>query len=120
MPRIRLSGQRILADWDGELKHFVKVMPRDYKPVLEAIAEAERTGEDVDEAIMAAAQWLIPRGFLKYTHRETPQRRPVPLRLRDWKEVYEDFSHDALQRAGQPAAWTAVSRSATTAVRWET
>ncbi|GLP78847.1 glutamate synthase subunit beta [Mycobacterium antarcticum] len=38
-----------------------------------------------------------PRGFLKYTHRETPQRRPVPLRLRDWKEVYEDFSHDTLQ-----------------------
>ena len=38
-----------------------------------------------------------PRGFLKYTHRETPQRRPVPLRLRDWKEVYEDFSHETLQ-----------------------
>jgi glutamate synthase (NADPH/NADH) small chain len=38
-----------------------------------------------------------PRGFLKHTHRETPQRRPVPLRLRDWKEVYEEFSHDVLQ-----------------------
>jgi glutamate synthase (NADPH/NADH) large chain len=30
-------------------------MPRDYKRVLEAIAEAERTGTDPDEAIMAAA-----------------------------------------------------------------
>ena len=48
-------GQRILADWDNELKHFTKVMPRDFKRVLEAIAEAERTGQDVDEAIMAAA-----------------------------------------------------------------
>ena len=38
-----------------------------------------------------------PKGFLKYTIRETPERRPVPLRLRDWKEVYEDFSHDVLQ-----------------------
>ena len=38
-----------------------------------------------------------PKGFLKYTKRETPQRRPVPLRLRDWKEVYEDFSHDVLR-----------------------
>src|SRR4051794_18571624 len=38
-----------------------------------------------------------PRGFLKYTKRETPQRRPVPLRLLDWKEVYEDFSHDVLR-----------------------
>ena len=38
-----------------------------------------------------------PRGFLKITKRETPQRRPVPLRLRDWNEVYEDFSHDTLK-----------------------
>ena len=38
-----------------------------------------------------------PRGFLKYTQRQTPPRRPVPLRLRDWKEVYEDFSHDTLR-----------------------
>jgi glutamate synthase (NADPH/NADH) small chain len=38
-----------------------------------------------------------PRGFLKHTHRETPQRRPIPLRLQDWKEVYEDFSHDVLR-----------------------
>ena len=38
-----------------------------------------------------------PRGFLKHTHRETPQRRPVPLRLKDWKEVYEEFSHETLQ-----------------------
>ena len=38
-----------------------------------------------------------PKGFLKYTKRETPQRRPVPLRLLDWKEVYEDFSHETLR-----------------------
>src|SRR6478672_8067654 len=38
-----------------------------------------------------------PKGFLKYTKRETPQRRPIPLRLLDWKEVYEDFSHDVLR-----------------------
>jgi len=48
-------GQRILADWDGELKNFNKVMPRDFKRVLQAIAEAEKSGEDVDTAIMAAA-----------------------------------------------------------------
>jgi glutamate synthase (NADPH/NADH) small chain len=28
-------------------------------------------------------------GFLKHTERELPQRRPVPERLRDWREVYE-------------------------------
>lgn len=48
-------GQRILADWATQQRCFVKVMPRDYKQVLKAIAEAERTGTDVDEAIMAAA-----------------------------------------------------------------
>ncbi|MDT5187799.1 MAG: glutamate synthase large chain, partial [Mycobacterium sp.] len=48
-------GQRVLSDWESELKHFAKVMPRDYKSVLAAIAEAERNGENVDDAIMAAA-----------------------------------------------------------------
>lgn len=38
-----------------------------------------------------------PRGFLKHTSKELPARRPVPLRLKDWKEVYEDFSHEKLQ-----------------------
>jgi glutamate synthase (NADPH/NADH) small chain len=31
-----------------------------------------------------------PTGFLKYP-RELPARREVPVRLRDWKEVYEPF-----------------------------
>ncbi len=48
-------GQQILADWPGQAGNFVKVMPRDYKAVLQAIAAAEAAGEDVDKAIMAAA-----------------------------------------------------------------
>jgi glutamate synthase (NADPH) small chain len=35
-------------------------------------------------------------GFLKW-ERELPSRRPVPVRLRDWKEVYEDFDEDRLK-----------------------
>jgi glutamate synthase (NADPH/NADH) small chain len=31
-----------------------------------------------------------PRGFLTHT-RELPDRRPVPVRVRDWREVYEPF-----------------------------
>ena len=49
-------AQRILADWHRQAGDFVKVMPRDYKRVLAAIAEAERTGADVDETIMAASR----------------------------------------------------------------
>ncbi|MGI8418960.1 MAG: glutamate synthase subunit beta [Nakamurella sp.] len=32
-----------------------------------------------------------PNGFLKHT-RKTPARRPIPLRLRDWNEVYQPFA----------------------------
>lgn len=35
-------------------------------------------------------------GFLQW-HRESPARRPVPVRLRDWKEVYEEFPADKLR-----------------------
>ncbi|MEJ6537529.1 MAG: hypothetical protein QNL98_09905, partial [Mycobacterium sp.] len=47
---------RVLADWPRQAGDFMKVMPRDYKRVLAAIAEAERTGADVDEMIMAASR----------------------------------------------------------------
>ncbi|MFC7374378.1 glutamate synthase subunit beta [Brachybacterium sp. GCM10030267] len=30
-----------------------------------------------------------PRGFLRYRDRELPAPRPVPVRLMDWREVYE-------------------------------
>ena len=35
-------------------------------------------------------------GFLQWD-RETPVRRPVPVRLRDWKEVYEPFGGEQLE-----------------------
>ncbi|MGC5258013.1 glutamate synthase subunit beta [Gordonia sp. DT218] len=38
-----------------------------------------------------------PRGFLKHTERELPDRRPVELRLLDWKEVYTDFDKSELK-----------------------
>jgi len=34
-------------------------------------------------------------GFLRHA-RNTPTRRPVPIRLLDWREVYEPFSEEAL------------------------
>ncbi len=36
------------------------------------------------------------KGFIKHD-RETPTRRPVPVRIKDWKEVYEDFPEDHLK-----------------------
>jgi glutamate synthase (NADPH/NADH) small chain len=37
-----------------------------------------------------------PTGFLKW-ERTLPEMRPVPVRLRDWREVYEDFPADELR-----------------------
>ncbi len=48
-------GQRLLADWHDELERFAKVMPKDYKRVLEAVQVAEERGIPVDEAVMAAS-----------------------------------------------------------------
>ena len=44
----------VLAAWDSKIKKFVKVMPRDYKRVLEALAKAEAAGLTGDEATNAA------------------------------------------------------------------
>jgi glutamate synthase (NADPH) small chain len=37
-----------------------------------------------------------PRGFLEHT-RKTPTRRPIPVRLLDWDEVYEPFPASELR-----------------------
>ena len=38
-----------------------------------------------------------PKGFLT-TPRELPERRPVDVRIQDWKEVYEPFGADRLEK----------------------
>ena len=38
-------------------------------------------------------------GFIEYG-RELPRRRPIPVRLRDWREVYEPFDEGAARRQG--------------------
>ncbi|MEU3020337.1 glutamate synthase large subunit [Nocardiopsis sp. NPDC007018] len=49
-------AERLLAQGADGLGRIAKVMPRDYKRVLLARAEAEREGRDVNEAVMASAQ----------------------------------------------------------------
>ena len=48
-------AQRILGRWHSEVRCFRKVMPKDYRRVLEARAAAGELGQDPDEAVMAAA-----------------------------------------------------------------
>ncbi len=48
-------AQRLLDRWHTNVRHFKKVMPKDYKRVLEAAEKAKLEGLDVNEAIMASA-----------------------------------------------------------------
>ena len=45
---------RILSDWDAYLPKFVKVLPKDYKRMLQCLAEVEAAGLKGAEALMAA------------------------------------------------------------------
>jgi len=38
-----------------------------------------------------------PQGFLKHRDRALPARRPVPVRIKDWREVYEEQSEGELR-----------------------
>ncbi len=46
---------RLLGTWPAACRYFTKVMPTDYRRVLDAARRAEAEGRPVDEAIMAAA-----------------------------------------------------------------
>jgi glutamate synthase (ferredoxin) len=47
-------ARRVLRRWDESVARFVKVLPRDYRRMLEKMAEMERRGLSGEEAIMAA------------------------------------------------------------------
>lgn len=48
------KAMNVLANWKEMLPKFVKVMPRDYKRVLQALKEAEASGLSGDDALTAA------------------------------------------------------------------
>ena len=45
---------RVLADWKGMVRKFVKVMPKDYQRVLQSMKKVQSQGLSGDQAIMAA------------------------------------------------------------------
>jgi glutamate synthase (ferredoxin) len=47
-------ARRVLDNWDALMPKFVKIMPKDYKRMLERIEEAKSEGLAGDDAIMAA------------------------------------------------------------------
>jgi glutamate synthase (ferredoxin) len=45
---------QVLADWEGAVRKFVKVIPKDYQRVLQAMKKVKSQGLTGDQAIMAA------------------------------------------------------------------
>ena len=95
---------------------FTAVVPRDYK--RHAAGHDGRAAEP--NAEQRDWRWPMPdpTGFLA-TERQLPARRPVPVRIRTGaRSTRRQRRADHARRP--PAAWTAASRSATTAARWAT
>jgi glutamate synthase (ferredoxin) len=53
---------KILGDWKNFLPKFVKVMPQDYKRVLQSLKKVQSQGLSGDEAIMAAFEENVKGG----------------------------------------------------------
>ncbi|MBP3962411.1 glutamate synthase large subunit [Paenibacillus lignilyticus] len=47
-------GDRLLSDWESSKAKFVKIIPKDYKRMLEQIEKMEQTGLAGDDALLAA------------------------------------------------------------------
>jgi glutamate synthase (ferredoxin) len=52
-------AKEILSNWSGAVDKFVKVMPRDYRKILEAIERVEKRGLTGDEASLTAFREAI-------------------------------------------------------------
>ena len=80
----------MLKEWEAFLPLFVRVMPNDYRRVLEAQARMREKGLSEDEAVMAAFDGKCagrhprereltmgrPTGFLEFPREGLPQRPP--------------------------------------------
>jgi len=49
-------AEALLADWSSASQRFTRILPRDYRRVLEAQAAAEREGRDPIRAVMEASR----------------------------------------------------------------
>jgi len=47
-------AEMVLNKWEDMVPRFVKIIPKDYKRMIQAIAQAKQMGLSGDEAIMAA------------------------------------------------------------------
>ncbi|GAA3326508.1 hypothetical protein GCM10020331_062710 [Ectobacillus funiculus] len=112
-----------MANWNEAVTSFVKVIPSDYKRVIETIEELKATGMSEEEAVQAAFEvntgqtkncetnkekrfwckeersWEKATGFIEYAREEAQERDPL-ARLQDWKEFSVRLSDESLKVQG--------------------
>ncbi|MEI6101395.1 MAG: hypothetical protein WCP73_06100, partial [Eubacteriales bacterium] len=52
-------GKKVLEDWEKYAQRFTKVIPNDYKRMLENIEQAHKDGFEGDSALMAAFEMSL-------------------------------------------------------------
>jgi glutamate synthase (NADPH/NADH) len=97
-------GQMILENWPTCVNHFVKVLPHDYRRVLEesknknkilkAVEHNQNTAtkkelettnvRDIEDSVNQIDK---VKGFMKYARNTNPYR-PVDKRIKDWHEIH--------------------------------
>ena len=112
-------AENILKNWKTELPRFVKVMPTDYKRVLE-----EMSGKRSNRSCRFLGRILIMgkvTGFKEYDRETEPYRDPA-VRLVDFDEIYTRSTTNRTFEPRAHAVWTAVypSASPTTAAPYTT
>ena len=97
--RARAVAEAILGDWDGDLgQHREGHAPR-LPPGARGHAARRGRGPLGRRGGHGGRPMGKPTGFMEFG-RELPRRRPVPVRLRDWREVYEPFDNEATRHQG--------------------
>ena len=97
-------GIKMLYRFDAYKDKFVKVIPRDYERVLEAVAAAEADGKSHEEALQVAFDKITgeelamgkPGAFLEHG-RQAHGLRDVAERTKDYDELYELLSPERQQ-----------------------
>jgi glutamate synthase domain-containing protein 3 len=123
-------AQALLDDWDTTVSRFIRVVPNDYRRVIEAQAECARRGSrrtrprwpPSTRTSWTRAEWRgTDDGQADRFHGVRARAGPRPAAagaVKDWSET-----HPATPRRRSatraPAAWTAASPTATPA-RWST
>ena len=80
-------GRRVLDNWEHLVARFVKVMPTDYKRVLQARRAASRAAPGPARDRRRRQLMGKPTGFIEWPRAAAARSAPVAERLRDWREV---------------------------------